>query len=578
MAGSFEQTKEDLQRTVREIARVLSYRRWSFLIPFCVAATAVFISSHNMPRVYKAYTIFERRNPLPLTKVIQKTGPDSMQGFRREMSSDMLGEEAMLRLADDLQLTKDLPRTPKGHLTDQGKAMRKARARSLRGALSFRQMAAEADRDRVRIEATGSNPEMVVKMTSEVRDNYFEISKTRFLGMLADARAFYNSEIEDTLQRIEAHEAEMDELQEAYPWANPDRRDSSRGRILADQIRIESVEETISSLKREIALADERLHSMPVLKLIRPESFSPDVEAFDTEVSVEAERRRLRQRITQIREQMEAMRVRAQMKDAHPKMQLMMREEQYALSSLKELGEREGRPAGGPQNFTEDAGEAAVLMKARQDVEFELTSKRAALVEAERTLGETKSRRAQFETKRDESLAKQGEFRKLAHQLKDVEDNLGELRRQERQLAKVLDVDAKDQGIEFITIEEPRKTRRPVLPKSRTIMLLAFGVGLACGACSVFLREFFDHTFHTGNAVNFSLGLQILEGIDEILLPADRRRNLLKQLTAVPLACLFLAALAGSGAMAYLSLEKPEKYKRIVQKAKSAWEDITLSG
>ena len=134
-------------------------------------------------------------------------------GNRRLMNRLAKAITAMLRLADDLQLTKNLPRTPEGHLTDQGKAMRKATARGLRGALSFRQMAAEADRDRVRIEATGSNPEMVVKMTSEVRDNYFEISKTRFLGMLADAQAFYRAEIEDTLQRIEAHENEMDELQ-----------------------------------------------------------------------------------------------------------------------------------------------------------------------------------------------------------------------------------------------------------------------------------------------------------------------------------------------------------------------------
>ena len=49
MSTGFEQTKEELQRTVREVFRVVMYRKWSFLIPFCVAATVVLISSHRLP-------------------------------------------------------------------------------------------------------------------------------------------------------------------------------------------------------------------------------------------------------------------------------------------------------------------------------------------------------------------------------------------------------------------------------------------------------------------------------------------------------------------------------------------------
>ena len=105
MSTGFEQTKEELQRTVREVLRVVLYRRWSFLIPFCVAASAVLISSHRLPREYKTHTTFERRNPIPISKELERTGPVSMEALRASVQYDMLGPEAMAKVAGELGLT-----------------------------------------------------------------------------------------------------------------------------------------------------------------------------------------------------------------------------------------------------------------------------------------------------------------------------------------------------------------------------------------------------------------------------------------------------------------------------------------
>ena len=114
MSGGFDQTKEELQRTVREVMRVVLYRRWAFLIPFCVAASAVLISSHRLPREYKANTVFERRSPIPISKVLDRSGPMSIDTMHQSIRYDMLGPDAMAKAAADLGLVKDVQRGADG--------------------------------------------------------------------------------------------------------------------------------------------------------------------------------------------------------------------------------------------------------------------------------------------------------------------------------------------------------------------------------------------------------------------------------------------------------------------------------
>ena len=55
---------------------------------------------------------------------------------------------------------------------------------------------------------------------------------------------------------------------------------------------------------------------------------------------------------------------------------------------------------------------------------------------------------------------------------------------------------------------------------------------------------------------------------------AERRRTLIKRMVAVPTALMFLSVLAISGGLAYLSLEDPPLYKKIVQKAESTLNEL----
>ena len=97
-------------------------------------------------------------------------------------------------------------------------------------------------------------------------------------------------------------------------------------------------------------------------------------------------------------------------------------------------------------------------------------------------------------------------------------------------------------------------------------MLLALLAGLGMGTLFVVLAELFDHIYRSSTHVAQSLGLPILETIDEIVTAADRRKLLIKRAVIVPVAvCMCMAITGTTGALAYLSLERPHTYKRIVE-------------
>ena len=52
----------ELRGTVGEVLRIVSVRRWMFIVPFCLVISASFILSLYVPRRYTASTKFERRD------------------------------------------------------------------------------------------------------------------------------------------------------------------------------------------------------------------------------------------------------------------------------------------------------------------------------------------------------------------------------------------------------------------------------------------------------------------------------------------------------------------------------------
>jgi len=99
--------------------------------------------------------------------------------------------------------------------------------------------------------------------------------------------------------------------------------------------------------------------------------------------------------------------------------------------------------------------------------------------------------------------------------------------------------------------------------------------GLAAGAVSVLLKELFDQTFRTTRQVTRSLGLAVLESIDEIVPSSDRARVFRRKLVYAPIcATILLSAVGVTCAMAYLSIENPHAYQRLLEVPPQWWNRV----
>ncbi|MCG3137206.1 MAG: hypothetical protein HJJLKODD_01049 [Phycisphaerae bacterium] len=578
MSGNFEQTKNDLQRTVREILRVLIHRRWAFIIPFCLAASVVFIVSHRLPRVYNASTQFKRTIPFTLSKLVNRRGgADPLLLLKQSMGKDMVGEEAMVGVVERMGRLKELPRDAEGHLTPAAYQQAKSMGDGLRGLLTYYAIEATEDLDEITIKATGDDPQLVVDLVNSVRENYMAFSRQQFLGILENARDFYDREIQNTTTEINSLEAKITSLGNEYPYITDN--NPSSGNLAILKIRQGTLSEEVDKLRRNVQQLETRLAAMPEPLLLNPGvQNSLDPTLIETVPALEGERRRLRQLILQYQDQRAKLRIEREMRDAHPDMQALLRAEQQARADLQAIEDRLAQQQTGVKAYAEDETSFALLKQNREQVEFELRTARSDLAAKESSLASADEMINKLITDQEVCQAKRPEYRQALQDMDGAKGKLKETITDCEQLKRIIDYDAKEQGIKFEVTTVAESTVRPDQPKSRTILLLALGVGLAFGACSVFLREFFDHTFHTANAVSFSLGVQILEGIDEILLPADRRRQLLKRLVAIPVGCLFFGMLVTSGGLAYLSIEDPPKFNKIVAKMTATWDEINNKG
>jgi len=102
----------------------------------------------------------------------------------------------------------------------------------------------------------------------------------------------------------------------------------------------------------------------------------------------------------------------------------------------------------------------------------------------------------------------------------------------------------------------------PTSPDAKLVMMICFGIGLGAAILSVLLAELIDRSYRTVKQLSTSLGVPVIESIDEIVTRAIRRRRLFRRLVVMPaLATILVAVTVLAGAMAYLSLERPGDFK-----------------
>jgi hypothetical protein len=115
-----------------------------------------------------------------------------------------------------------------------------------------------------------------------------------------------------------------------------------------------------------------------------------------------------------------------------------------------------------------------------------------------------------------------------------------------------------------------------VNPKARTVLMMALLAGIATGVGFVILAEVLDRIYRSSAQVARSLGLPVLDMIDEIVTAQDRRRIFLRRVVATPLILIVCGGLLiATGSLAYLSIQRPHAYEQIQRVPRAAIDYLT---
>jgi hypothetical protein len=200
-------------------------------------------------------------------------------------------------------------------------------------------------------------------------------------------------------------------------------------------------------------------------------------------------------------------------------------------------------------------------------VELELDSLRRQLAIAQQQFAEIDGRATRFAALYDQLLTDAGGLRELREKQGEHTNELAVWQTHLTQLDRVLAAESGQRGTQFALIEEPKDVTRPTRPRIHSIFLVCAGLGLAAGALLVALAELLDRSFRSVGQVTRVLGLPVLECVGVIPTPRERRRAVLSRMAWAPALVLLVGLLLGTAGLAYVSLTRPELYRRVLDRA-----------
>jgi hypothetical protein len=165
---------------------------------------------------------------------------------------------------------------------------------------------------------------------------------------------------------------------------------------------------------------------------------------------------------------------------------------------------------------------------------------------------------------KSEVFQKQDEFAEVMGAVSRAKQRYEQIEQTLASLEPAIKAIEQDRLLKFDEGAAAAGSSRPIAPKATTVVLLALLAGVATGILFLILAEVFDHVYRSSSQVARSLGLPILESIDEIVTAEDRRCRFLSGAVLSPLVVVCFLGLAGvTGSMAYLSIEQPSTYQRL---------------
>ncbi len=568
----------EIRRNLQDGLRMLSLHRWTFFIPFCIVTSGAFILSLYYPRTYSAKTSFERRNDPILADLSLSQGAATFKLFRTTIGRDLTSTEHMIEVVENLGLTKDFERDENGELTPASIRQRTGLAHTLGSGIRITTRTPNEHTDIVNIKYTGPDPKIGKKLLDEVKATYIRRTMEWVQQHLEGLRDYYVAEAAEALKNLRAAEAAQTQLRLDNPFLNPQNPGAISGRIS----QLELTKSELVRRRREYMADLEAQRQMLASVESQIEAQGAKIERDREPVEVvhySPQARRLLEEIAEIDSKIDELKVTRGMTDAHPEIQEMLTSRRWREAELSEQQVHDHETAVtnvGLDAVSAGTAEAVIELTGpwqsdRARILAQIAAQEAKIKETDISIESNKQETDQL----NDAMAR---IFDLQEAFADAADRVSDTRREHSNVTSILariepaiKANEQDRLLHWSIGEPAQGGIVPVNPKARTVVLLALLAGIAAGVLFVVLAEVLDHVYRSSGQVLRSLGLPILDAVDEIVTSQDRRRILVRRTVITPLLLVSCLGFTGAaGAMAYLSIQRPQTYGRVQEIPRAA--------
>ncbi len=561
----------EVRKNLNEIWRMVSLHRWMFFIPFCIVSSGAFVASLYYPRTYRATTTFERKNDPIMMNVPMSAGAASFKLFRNTIVRDLTSTSYMSEVVEKIGLLDHAERDENGKLTPASEQLRTNLARSLGGTLTISTSSPSELIDVIRITYTGPDPKIGKKLVEQAKHTYVHRTMEWIHEFLVKQRDYFRNEAK--LATEELRVAQLDEMK--LKLNHPLIASGDASQIASRMTQLEAERRGLELRQREYqGELDAHRESLAAIGDHMPITPTGDSGSRNSYGSVPASAAsvRLLGQIASVTAKIESLRQDQGMTDHHPTVvaQLKVRSVlEQRLAKQRELDKKLGE-ANADLTLVPQPAEVALTPEAREwqrgrnQLLVKISAQQQKLREIEIDLETNREATERLLDAKTQLFDRRDEFDNILARVIRCRQRLAQHEETLAGIEPVIKTIEQGRLLQFSEGSPPIGGATPISPKSASIVVLALLAGLAAGVIFVILAELVDGVYRSSAHVAKSLGLPVLESIDEIVTGPDKRRILVQRAVVSPLivaCCLGMTGLAGS--MAYLSLRRPWTYERI---------------
>jgi uncharacterized protein involved in exopolysaccharide biosynthesis len=530
-------SEDEKKSSPHDVLRLIFRRRYLFLVGGSVATIAIMLGSHYVPLKYTGKAIFEVGVESTAQQVAQSS--NDLATMQERLQHDVVGLGAMEEAADELGITRRLPRDAQGRLTDDGRARQQRMLEGMAKGVEITIEARSNQEDLVSVKFTSDDKKLAQQLPNALVADYINRTFERIRGDLKDQCEFLRTKVAGYDQVAQEAQAKQTEFEMRNSGFLPESPGMLQEKILRTRSDVDALRQRQAATGATIAKFRAMGQGGPTTNPSSPQQtvMQPNPEL----ASLKIELQKLKD------QRADCISVK-DMTPSHP--QVVALDERIAQLQ-KQIAETPAESvketvygAAGPVDVT--GALAMLLEESKRDAEL--------LAHNESDLARLEGLWAKFGPVRQEWLA-------LA---KERDDRAAEAKhwRERLENAQALMVASVNNRLTHLKAIQPaREQTFPSFPTSQAVLGLAIAAGVAIGVLLVFLSKVLNRTISTSEEITSYFHLPVCGVICEITTSRQRLMRKLRRYTLGPIVAIMLASMLFlSGMSVTLRIQDPTRY------------------